>query len=200
VKPLVVHADDVSPQAWRNGGGRTRELYTWPAGGVDGGWQLRISQADIDTDGPFSAFAGITRWFAVVDGAGVLLALPAGEHRLTPHDAPLCFDGAAAPGCRLLDGPTRDLNLMHRGGVAVMSAVEPGQPWAGGGGGGSTAQAGLYSAAPGNLHVAGDVINVPARTLVWFTAQPDGAMRFELTLATAPAGWWLALDPEGSAR
>ena len=31
-------------------------------------WTLRISVADIDADGPFSPFPGITRWFAVLDG------------------------------------------------------------------------------------------------------------------------------------
>ena len=35
--------------------------------------------------------------------------------RLTRNDAPLAFDGAAPTGCRLIDGPTRDLNLMLRG-------------------------------------------------------------------------------------
>ncbi|MFG5407966.1 HutD family protein [Piscinibacter sakaiensis] len=39
-------------QPWRNGGGHTRELWTWPA---DGPWQARLSVADIAADGPFSA-------------------------------------------------------------------------------------------------------------------------------------------------
>ncbi|MBK6569605.1 HutD family protein [Candidatus Aalborgicola defluviihabitans] len=30
------------------------------------------------------------------------------------HDAPLCFDGAAATDCQLIDGPTQDFNLMLR--------------------------------------------------------------------------------------
>ncbi|MCZ8258027.1 MAG: HutD family protein, partial [Polaromonas sp.] len=32
----------------------------------------------------------------------------------TAADAPLCFDGAAATGCELIDGKTRDFNLMVR--------------------------------------------------------------------------------------
>ena len=112
--PKAIRAAGVPPQAWRNGGGRTRELLAWPAGPD---WRLRLSLADIAADGPFSAFAGVQRWFAVIDGAGVVLGLAAGAERLTPASDPLCFDGDEAPGCQLIDGPTRDLNLMLRGGV-----------------------------------------------------------------------------------
>lgn len=126
---VEVRASDVAPLPWRNGGGRTRELFAWPAG-TD--WKLRISLADIDVDGPFSAFADVQRWFAVVAGAGVVLTLPGadGTHRLTTADEPLAFDGAAAPGCRLIDGPTLDLNLMLRGGLrGAMARARSGAPW-----------------------------------------------------------------------
>ncbi len=112
--PTPIRAADVTPQAWRNGGGRTRELLAWPAGPA---WRLRLSLADIDADGPFSAFPGVQRWFAVIEGAGVVLGLAAAAQRLTPTSEPLCFDGAEAPVCRLIEGSTRDLNLMLRGGV-----------------------------------------------------------------------------------
>lgn len=122
-----IRCADVAPQPWRNGGGRTRELLAWPAGA---GWKLRISLADIEADGPFSAFAGVQRWFAVIEGAGVVLALPGGEKRLTTADEPLAFDGAVAPGCRLVAGPTRDLNLMLREGIrGRMLRAASGQRW-----------------------------------------------------------------------
>lgn len=104
---------------WRNGGGRTRELLTWPVGATD--WQLRVSVAEIEADGPFSALPGVERCFAVLEGAGVRLALPQGEVRLTPQDGALCFPGEAAPMCRLIDGPTQDLNLMLRRGTGTAS-------------------------------------------------------------------------------
>jgi environmental stress-induced protein Ves len=130
--PLTqIRAADTAPQAWRNGGGRTRELLAWPAGPE---WRLRISLADIDADGPFSAFAGVQRWFAVIEGAGVRLALPGvegtRERLLTTADDAICFDGAAAPGCQLIDGPTRDLNLMLRAGTeGEMRRALSGVPW-----------------------------------------------------------------------
>lgn len=123
---MIVDAARVAPQPWRNGGGRTRELLAdAPA------WRWRISLADIDTDGSFSAFAGVQRWFAVVAGSGVELRFADGARTLHRGDAPLAFDGAAAPGCRLLAGPTRDLNLMLRDGArGTMRHAVPGQPWA----------------------------------------------------------------------
>jgi environmental stress-induced protein Ves len=103
---------------WRNGGGRTRELLAWPAGAH---WQLRVSVAEIEADGPFSVFAGIERCFAVLDGAGVVLTLPQGDVQLRAGDGAVCFAGEAAPACRLIAGPTRDLNLMVRRGAGVAS-------------------------------------------------------------------------------
>lgn len=123
-----VRAADLTPQPWRNGGGRTRELLAWPAGA---GWQIRVSLADIDADGPFSAFAGVQRWFAVIEGAGVVLAFAGGaSQRLTTTQGPIAFDGADAPDCRLVAGPTRDLNLMLRDGTrGAMARAANGLPW-----------------------------------------------------------------------
>jgi uncharacterized protein len=110
----IVRADDCAFVPWRNGGGRTRELLAWPNASD---WRVRVSVAEIESDGPFSAFDGIERCFAVLGGAGVILSLPQGDTRLTPHDDAVSFAGEAAPMCRLIDGPTRDLNLMVRRGA-----------------------------------------------------------------------------------
>ncbi len=115
------HLTDVKPTPWRNGAGLTRELVVWPA---QGDWRWRMSVADVVAGGPFSRFEGITRWFAVLTGSGVVLNIrhqPAKtqtqpdkcrEHRLTPAAAPLCFDGGDATDCQLIQGPTQDFNLM----------------------------------------------------------------------------------------
>ena len=72
----TIHADAVAAQPWRNGGGQTRELLVWPTH-LDHpyrqNWQLRISRADIASNGPFSRFDGVERWFVVLSGQGVLL-------------------------------------------------------------------------------------------------------------------------------
>ena len=109
----IVRFEDVAPQPWKNGGGVTREMLAWPV--VDD-WLMRLSVADIDRDGPFSAFVGFDRWFAVLAGNGVRLGAP--PQTIQRADDALHFDGASAPDCTLIDGPTRDLNLMIRRDVA----------------------------------------------------------------------------------
>jgi|CXWL01.1.fsa_nt_gi environmental stress-induced protein Ves len=115
-----IAVDNVVPQAWRNGGGQTRELLAWPSA-TD--WTLRISLADIQSDGPFSSFPGVQRWFAVVQGEGVQLRFADATRVIGLADEPLCFDGALAPGCAMLHGPIRDLNLMLRGAAGRMQRV-----------------------------------------------------------------------------
>ncbi len=122
---ITVRADDVAAQPWKNGGGSTRELAR---DGAD--WRWRISLAEIASDGPFSAYPGVERWFAVVDGGGVELTLASVQQVLRPHGAPVVFDGALAPVCRLLAEPTRDLNLMLRGVRGVMQSAMQGTSWA----------------------------------------------------------------------
>ncbi len=116
------------PQPWRNGGGSTQELLAWPG---TGDWQCRISVARIDSNGPFSAFPGVERWFTVLSGEGVVLHLNGQRTLLTEGSEPLRFEGAAAPGCHLLDGPTQDLNLMIRSdsGRGALRVARPGERW-----------------------------------------------------------------------
>lgn len=177
-----VHADGVAPTPWRNGGGQTRELLTRPA---QGPWLLRISLADIESDGPFSAFPATQRWFAVVAGAGVALRFGDDVRELTPDSAPLQFDGAAAPGCSLLDGPTRDLNLMLRSGAGLMCAVQANRVWEE-----AFHERGLFTLCEGILHRHGhEAVHLRSLTLVWFLGA--GPCRFE-PRAAGRAGWWLA--------
>ena len=91
--PRLIALADTPPQPWRNGGGVTRELLAWPDGGD---WRVRISVAEIEADGPFSAFPGVERWFAVLEGGGVALTIAGTEHRCRAGDAPLSFAGEAS--------------------------------------------------------------------------------------------------------
>jgi hypothetical protein len=180
-----------APQAWRNGGGVTRELLTWPAAAGDD-WALRVSVAQIASEGPFSAFPGIDRWFAVVDGAGVALQFGTGTHRLTPDSAPLCFDGGAAPACELLAGETLDINLMARrdAGRATMQRALPETSWHS-----ADAWRALYSNGAGRLQIEGRfVADVAAAALVWHPHAQGAAWSFHPTDAVT-RGWWLSFQP-----
>lgn len=184
-----IDAEAVAPQAWRNGGGRTRELLTWPAGGA---WQLRVSRADIAADGPFSAFPGVQRWFAVLSGAGVRLSLPGGDRVLSVGDEALCFDGACAPACRLADGPTQDLNLMARSGRGAMHKAQAGAPWRST----QTVRA-LYTTLAGRWTDAQESRTLPAHSLLWSEDADGAAWTFTPAQPSASAGaWWLGFTPD----
>jgi uncharacterized protein len=192
--PRIVRLQDVSPIAWKNGGGQTRELLTWPEGD---GWRLRVSVAEIRRDGPFSSFPGVTRWFAVVAGQGVVLRFGSEERRLFPGSEPLRFDGAWSPGCGLIDGPTLDLNLMISEGRGTMVTAHQGKPWAEG-----FAQRGLFTRAAGRLVLEqGEPVALPANSLLWQNEVSPGAWRFEPEPAVpegATVAWWLGYSPEGN--
>jgi environmental stress-induced protein Ves len=189
----LIHAEDCTPQPWRNGGGQTRELLVWPPRGE---WQLRISRADIAADGPFSAFPGVQRWFAVLEGAGVELALPVPQ-TLRAGDAPLAFDGAAAPGCRLLKGPTQDLNLMVRQGQGYMQAAIVGQAWHS-----LLAMRGLYSTGAGTWSDGARHVQISAHTLLWDESPNTAPWTFTPDTCTEPThgapAYWLGFTPHTS--
>jgi uncharacterized protein len=174
------------PQPWRNGGGTTRELLAWPSAGA---WALRFSIARIDRDGPFSAYPGVQRWFAVLSGAGVELIWENHLAQLTPGSAPLAFDGADGPQCRLLGGPTEDLNLMLRrdAGRGGLEAARAGQAWVC-----TAAWRGVYTRTACMLGTGSGEQPLPAGTLAW--TDHAGAAPWHLTSPEPLQAWWLHFE------
>ena len=114
---------------WRNGGGVTREVAADGSGGQDFEW--RISIADVNVAGPFSAFPGIDRIITLLAGERMDLLIDGVEQVLGLHET-LTFDGASQTTCTLPFGPTRDLNVMTRRGrrsaavtIADLSETRP---------------------------------------------------------------------------
>jgi environmental stress-induced protein Ves len=194
----VVDPDSVQPQPWRNGGGVTRELLAWPPG-AGGGWLVRVSVADIERDGPFSAYPGVQRGFAVLEGAGVVLDFGARELTLTTASAPLHFDGAEAPGCRLVRGPTRDLNLMAlaSAGEAHVHDVVEGVAWAPES---RLRWRGIFTATPARLTVEhGQAVDLAAGSLAWSDTSETLAAAWRLNGGQTLRAWSLTLAaPAGS--
>ncbi len=154
---------------------------------------LRIAVADIAADGPFSSYEGVERWIVVISGTGIALTFSDGERELMLGDDPLCFDGAAAPGCRLLDGPTRDLNLIVSGGTGAMRSVRGGVAW-----GERFARRGVFTAASGHVMSNGEIHDVPAMTLLWSEENVDADWTFEYVEPTSVTqAWWLGFTPSG---
>ena len=182
MQPLsLVRTADVAAQPWRNGGGITRELLARPAGDR---WRVRVSVADVASDGPFSTFAGAERWFAVLEGAGVVLTVDGVAHRCTRDDDALAFDGAAHTTCHLVGGPTRDLNLMLRDARGALRRVVADEEWQP-----RSSECGLYATLDGGVRVAGasSPEAIPAHALRWWTEAPEA-------IAFDGEGWWLAAD------
>lgn len=102
---------------WKNGGGSTTEIAVAPDGAGLDDFDWRISMAVVAADGPFSAFPGVDRTLAVLDGAVLVLhGLPGGPVRLARRAAPFAFPADAAVSATLPDGPITDLNVMTRRG------------------------------------------------------------------------------------
>lgn len=110
----LLRAHDYRRMAWKNGGGITTEIAR-SAGDDEFDW--RISIAEIAQDGDFSVFPGIDRELMLLDGGGVeLLIGDDAAVALTQRYQKHAFPGEAPVSCRLLDGPTRDFNVMVRRG------------------------------------------------------------------------------------
>ena len=190
----TVKLADVPPLPWRNGGGSTQQLLAGPDAHA---WQWRISVARITQHGPFSAYPGVERWFVVLAGTGV--ALNTGDRlvQVTPPSPPLQFDGAGAPGCTLLEGPTLDLNRMvrHDAGKGGLHSAAPGVPWAC-----EAPHRALFCATPGHLQLDDEpALRAPAMSLL-HSAQAGGQVwRWFADTPAASAAWWLHFAPQAVA-
>ena len=111
----VVRAADAPRVRWRKSVPATVVDSAGAVGSADS-FDWRVSIADVETDGPFSAFDGYDRVLVLLDGAGMDLHFTVtGETtRLRPADRRAKFAGQAPIHATLVDGPTSDFNLMSR--------------------------------------------------------------------------------------
>lgn len=122
----VIAAADYCRQRWRNGTGWTREIHvgrlvpvssspasTAAQDASSNDWDWRLSIAEIEHDAAFSTFAGVDRELVLLSGEGLRLRFDDGESidLQPPHDKHR-FAGERAVSGELIDGPTRDFNLM----------------------------------------------------------------------------------------
>ncbi len=107
----------IAPQPWKNGAGLTREIAL--AESNIGGFDWRISLAEVERDAPFSAFPGVDRCVVLLRGAGMRLRSADGrlDHRLTAPLAPFHFAGDGVLDATLVEGPCSDFNVMTRRGA-----------------------------------------------------------------------------------
>lgn len=114
--------EDFQRMPWKDGGGETLQIAIGPADATLDDFDWRVSSARVASSGPFSAFPGVDRSLAVIDGGPLRLLVAGGgdpghtsQITLTPDSAPFSFAGewpvhAELPG----DGCVVDLNIMTR--------------------------------------------------------------------------------------
>ncbi|OUM44907.1 HutD/Ves family protein [Arthrobacter sedimenti] len=116
--PVAPHARIIDPlllegSPWANGGGITYEVLKAPPGTGYSDFDWRLSIAEIVQDGPFSSLPGVDRTF-VMGSEGLLRMSVDGESRDLRLGALAAFPGEVDVSVRVLEGPTRNLNLMTR--------------------------------------------------------------------------------------
>jgi len=114
--PRCFAIDELPRERWKNGGGWTRTVAS--ATDADGQLRWRVSVADIEAAGPFSAFAGLDRSAVMLRGGRLRLQ---GDGQAWTFDGPgslAQFPGELALQCDAPDRPTRLWNVMVRRGVA----------------------------------------------------------------------------------
>lgn len=112
----LIRNGDLIRVPWKNGGGTTVEVASFPEGSTVDTFGWRISMADVASDGPFSNFPEIDRTLLLIEGAGIEIEVAGHSHRLDPASPLLAFPGDVPTEARLLSGPIRDLNIMTRRG------------------------------------------------------------------------------------
>jgi environmental stress-induced protein Ves len=111
----IIRLHDCPSQPWKNGLGATREIAVQTSADGSDDFLWRVSVAEVDSAAPFSSFPGVDRHIALLDGAGFVMAMDDGRvHALTTPHAPFAFPGEARVAVTLVDGATRDFNLMVR--------------------------------------------------------------------------------------
>ncbi|MFJ2988737.1 HutD family protein [Collimonas sp. NPDC087041] len=115
----LIRFEDLPATPWKNGGGVTRELYSYPAASSFDTFLWRVSIADVAQSGAFSSFAGVDRVITLLAGDGMqLLAEDGAAVPLLPLQ-PHRFRGEQQVAARLDGGACRDFNLMLRRGAAT---------------------------------------------------------------------------------
>lgn len=110
----LLRAGDYVERPWKNGGGVTRAIYTFPHGAGYDAFVWQLSSAHVASDGPFSAFPGVDRSLAVLSEGELRLCGLGDERTLSRACPPLAFVGETPVEAKLCGTPVHDFNVMTR--------------------------------------------------------------------------------------
>jgi uncharacterized protein len=108
----VIRQSEYRVMPWKNGGGTTTEIYLETSGHEDFDW--RASIASVNSDGPFSSFAGYERHIMLIGGNGMTLDLGGHDKIVLQPLQPFTFSGDKNASGVLLSGGVLDFNLIVR--------------------------------------------------------------------------------------
>ncbi|MBU6199689.1 MAG: HutD family protein [Xanthomonadaceae bacterium] len=117
MRARVLRHADYRRMRWKNGGGWTTELAAHPEPSTDANarFDWRVSIAEIESDGAFSAYPGCDRHIALLEGIGMELRFDGAESvRLQQRLRFVPFAGETRTFGKLLAGPVRDFNVIAR--------------------------------------------------------------------------------------
>jgi uncharacterized protein len=117
----VLTPDSFTAMPWKNGGGVTHEIAKEER---NGRLVWRLSIATVASDGPFSAFPGLTRILTVLSGPGLVLRSPGGVMVAEPLH-PVRFSGDLAVTGERIAGDVRDLNVIFDAAVMAATVTHP---------------------------------------------------------------------------
>lgn len=113
MRAQVLTFADYRRMRWKNGGGWTTELAAFAQASATFDW--RVSIAEIESDGAFSAFPGCDRHIGLLEGTGMELRFDDDESvRLDQRLRFVLFAGEARTFGKLIAGPVRDFNVIVR--------------------------------------------------------------------------------------
>jgi environmental stress-induced protein Ves len=101
---------------WKNGGGKTFEVASFPEGSTLDRFGWRISLAEVRQGGPFSVFPGVDRKLAIVEGRLSLAVEGRDTIELTSDSSVVSFPGDVPTSGQPLASCVTDLNVMTRRG------------------------------------------------------------------------------------
>jgi uncharacterized protein len=114
----VIKFETYRHMPWRNGKGFTLEIAREPAAAADFAW--RLSLADIDRDGEFSAYRGYRRALVLIAGNALQLTFQGhGSCFLHGGRRAARFEGEWKTRCAVPQGPCTDLSLIVRRGSGL---------------------------------------------------------------------------------
>ena len=120
----LIHVAQRPVSPWRNGGGQTRVMAQGPSATSPDDFSWRLSVAQVDRSGPFSAYPGLHRQLIVAGDQPLTLVID--DHRRTLGPGSIAaFDGGASVSCEVARGPVTAVNVMTRPGqVTAQVTIE----------------------------------------------------------------------------